>query len=58
MERVIGYIRQRFQILSVTVVLPKECVSKKSYIGRVMLDSIVMVCCALNNLCDGIVPFN
>ena len=57
-ERVIGSIRQRFQILSATGVLPKEYVSKKSYNGRVMLDSIVTVCCALNNRCAGIVPFN
>ena len=57
-ERVIGSIRQRFQILSATGVLPKEYVSKKSYNGRVMLDSIVTVCCALNNVCAGIVPFN
>ena len=57
-ERVIGSIRQRFQILSATGVLPKEYVSKKSYNGRVMLDSIVTVCCALNNVCAGIVPLN
>ena len=56
-ERVIGAVRQRFQILSATGVLPKEFVSKKSN-GKILLDSVVRVCCALNNVCEGIIPFN
>ena len=39
-ERIIGAVRQHFQILSATGVLPKELVSKKSN-GTTVLDSIV-----------------
>ena len=56
-ERVISSVRQRYPILSATGVLPKEYVSKKCN-GSIMLDSVVRVCCALNNMCEGIVPFN
>ena len=54
-ERVIGTMRQRFTTLISTGVLPKEVYQSKD--GIVMLDAIVRVCCALNNMCDGIVPF-
>ena len=56
-ERVIGVMRQRFSILSATGVLPKDLVKTKLGEG-VLLDSIVRVCCALNNVCEGIVPFD
>ena len=56
-ERIIGAVRQRFQILSATGVLPKELATKKLN-GTIVLDSVVHVCCALNNVCEGIVPFN
>ena len=49
--------RQRFSILSATGVLPKDLVKTKLGEG-VLLDSIVGVCCALNNVCEGIVPFD
>ena len=55
-ERIIGVVRQRFQILSASGVLPKKLVSNKTS-GRVVLDSIVRVCCALNNVLEGVVPF-
>ena len=55
-ERTIGVVRQRFQILSATGVLPKELVSNKLG-GRVVLDSVVKVCCAINNVLEGVVPF-
>ena len=55
MERVIGSVRQRFSILSGSGVLPKEVCQSKD--GLVLLDAIVRVCCALNNMYDGIVPF-
>ena len=55
-ERVIGAVRQKFTILSATGVITKELVQTKSSTG-VLLDSIVRVCCALHNLCEGIVPF-
>ena len=56
-ERVIGTVRQRFQILSATGVLPKELIERKIN-GSIVLDSVVRVCCSLNNVCEGIVPFN
>ena len=56
-ERIIGAVRQHFQILSATGVLQKELASKKTN-GTIVLDSVVRVCCALNNIYEGIVPFN
>ena len=56
-ERIIGSMRQRFQILSATGVLPKELLKKQSN-GIVPLDSVVRVCSALNNVFEGTVPFN
>ena len=56
-ERIIGAVRQRYQILLATGVLQKELVCRKSN-GTTVLDSIVKICCALNNVCTGIVPFN
>ena len=56
-ERIIGVVRQRFQILSATGVLQKELVSHTTTRG-VVLDSIVSTCCALNNVLEGIVQFN
>ena len=55
-ERVIGAVRQRFTILSATGVLSKDLVQTQTANG-VLLDAVVRVCCALNNLCEGIVPF-
>ena len=55
-ERVIGAMRQRFAILSATGELQKDLMSKTNS-GEVTLDCIVSVCCALHNMCEGIVPF-
>ena len=55
-ERVIGSIRQRFSILSATGVLPKDYLLQKQD-NILLLDAIVRVCCALNNMCVGVVPF-
>jgi hypothetical protein len=55
-ERVIGSMRQRFQILNATSVLQKELYTKKCN-EVTLLDCVVKVCCALNNVCDPIVPF-
>ena len=52
-ERIIVSVRQCFQILSVTGVLQNEFVSHKTQNGSVILDSIVRVCCALNNVIEG-----
>ena len=58
-ERIIGSVRQRFQILSATGVLPKEMVSHHIHDDNdyVILDSVVKVCCSLNNVAEGVVPF-
>ena len=56
-ERIIGAVRQRFQVLSATGALQKELISQKNSRG-VVLDSVVRVCCALNNVLEGIVPFD
>ena len=54
-ERIIGSVRQKYTILNATDILPKEMCQAKD--GIVMLDEIVRLCCALHNLCEGIVPF-
>ena len=52
-ERVIGLVRQKFQILS--GILPIEaCYSQHS---SPQIDKIAVVCCALTNICDSVVPF-
>ena len=56
-ERIIGAVCQRFQILSAPGVLQKEFISQKSIEG-VILDSVVKVCCAVSNVLKGIVPFD
>ena len=53
-ERVIGCVR--LTILNTTGVLPKEYYQQKQD-DVVLLDAIVKVCCALNNICEGVVPF-
>lgn len=53
-ECVIGAVRQRFSILSVTAILPKELFQQKEEGDVVILDAVVTVCCGLNNLCEGI----
>ena len=55
-KRVIGCVRQHFTILNATGVLPKEYYQQKQD-DVVLLDAIVKVCCALNNMCEGVVPF-
>ena len=57
MEGIIGAVRQCFQVLSATGALQKELISQKTSRG-VVLDSIVRVCCALNNVLEGIIPFD
>ena len=49
-ERVIGATRQRYSILS--------SVLKKDQFGDIpVVDKVVQVCSALNNLCPSVVPF-
>ena len=56
-ECVIGAVRQKFSIMSATDFLPKELFQQKGEGDIIILDAIVTVCCGLNNLCEGIVPF-
>ena len=55
-ERVIGAVRQRFPILQST--LPIHYVMKRNGEDIPLIDCMVRVCCALNNVCDSVVPFN
>ena len=56
-ERITGVVRQCFQILSATGILQKDFLSQKTIKG-VLLDSVVRVCCAVNNILEGVVPFD
>jgi len=50
-EQIICSVRQRFQILSATRVLQEFFHTEPKTV--VILDSIVRVCCALNNVIEG-----
>lgn len=53
-ERVIGNVRQKYPILSSTI--PVNFLQVDSTSNCTTLDKIVHVCCALTNVCEGIVP--
>ena len=55
-ERVIGAVRQRYTILKGT--LPIDFVIKRNQEDIPLIDRIIHVCCALNNMCDSVVPFD
>ena len=55
-ERVIGCVRQKYSILRGTLPIDFLIVRKGESFPQV--DRIVRVCCALNNLCDSVVPFD
>ena len=54
-ERVIGAVRQKYSILRGT--LPINFLSKRTQEDTPLVDRIIHVCCALNNMCDSVVPF-
>jgi len=54
-ERVIGCVRQKYSILQGT--LPIDFLIVRKGESSPQVDRIVRVCCALNNLCDSVVPF-
>ena len=54
-ERVIGAVRQKYSILKGT--LPIDFMIKGQE-DIPLVDRIVRVCCALNNICDSVVPFD
>ena len=55
-ERVIGAVHQRYPILQST--LPIHYVMKQTGEDVPLIDRMVHVCCALNNACDSVVPFD
>ena len=55
-ERVIGNVRQKFPILQST--LPIHFIVKRVGEDFPLIDRIVRICCALNNVCDSVVPFD
>jgi len=55
-ERVIGAVRQRFLILQST--LPIHNVMKRNGEDVSLIDHMLHVCCALNNVCDSVVPID
>jgi len=55
-ERVIGAVRQRYPILHST--LPIHYLMRRNGEDFPLIDHMVHVCCALNNTCDSVVPFD
>ena len=55
-ERVIGSVRQKFKILQST--LPIHFLITRKGEDTPLIDRIIRVCCALNNICDSVVPFD
>ena len=55
-ERVIGSIRQRFSIQRST--LPIHVLMIRKGEETPMIDRIIRVYCALNNVCDSVLPFD
>ena len=54
MERVIGCVRQKFSILQST--LPIHFLIIRKGKEEPLIDRIIRICCALNNLCNSIMP--
>lgn len=55
-ERVIGNVRQKYSILQST--LPIDFLHVRLGDELPLIDHMVRVCCALNNVCDSVVPFD
>ena len=55
-ERVIGCVRQKYHILQST--LPIHFVSTRKGEETPLIDRIIRICCALNNVCNSVVPFD
>ena len=54
-ERVIGNVRNKYSILQ--SILPLDYLMKKDGNNFSTIDKMVLTCCGLVNLCDGIIPF-
>ena len=57
-ERVIGNIRKKYQILQSTQPIDYLIGRTDRVNNSTLLDMIVTVCCALINVCDSVVPFD
>lgn len=55
-ERVIGFVRQKYTILQGT--LQKDFITKRAGEACPLIDRIARICCALCNVCDSVVPFD
>ncbi|CAN7976387.1 unnamed protein product [Ixodes persulcatus] len=55
-ERVIGLVRNKYTILKSTI--PVDSLVARGIENATTLAKIVAVCCAFNNLCDSVVPFD
>ena len=55
-ERVIANIRKRYSLLSDTQ--PIDFLITSADNSKTLLDKIVYVCCALNNICNSVIPFD
>ena len=55
-ECVISNVRQKYSILYSTI--PIHFLQKRSNEEILLIDTIIRVCCALNNVCDLVVPFD
>lgn len=55
-ERVIGYVRQKFSILRETV--PIDFVTIRNGEDCPLIDRIARICCALCNTCNSVIPFD
>ena len=58
-ERIIGNIRKKYQILGGSTQIPMDfLISRPKLNNQTLLDMIVTVCCTFNNMCNSVVPFN
>lgn len=55
-ERVISNVRQKYSILQSTI--PIHFLQKRTNEDIPLLDRMVRICCALNNVCDSVIPFD
>ena len=55
-ERVIGSVRQKYTILR--GILPVDYLIRRGNNRQTLVDKIALVCCALTNQCESVVPFD
>ena len=57
-ERVIGNVRKKYTMLGTTQPIDYIISKDKAQNSPTLLDMIVTVCCALNNICNSVIPFD